>query len=149
MNFCHALSCSLYAVFTRLLVASLLIPVLAAMLALTTPIGTGEGVHQNDLLHPIFPHVHLIDGRIVSDQHVVSRPTRKTDASLAHPPRGPALGAGGGADDGGLGLGLVPTVPVQDVAVPSLPAVRLRVDPNARPAEFRDAPEDPPPDVFA
>src|SRR5579864_8627041 len=94
---------ALYAVFTRLLVASLLVPVLAAMLALTTPVGTGEGVHQNDLLHPIFAHVHLIDGRIVSDQHILSRPTHKADTTLAERPRGPALGAGGGADDGGLG----------------------------------------------
>jgi hypothetical protein len=40
---------------------------LATLLMLTTPVGVGQGVHAGMLLDPVIPHVHLLDGRVVTD----------------------------------------------------------------------------------
>ena len=40
--------------------------VLAVLLIGTTPIGTGVGAHQFDLVHPLFTHVHIVNGRVLS-----------------------------------------------------------------------------------
>src|SRR5438045_6357708 len=42
--------------------------VLVLLLASTTPVGTGSGAHQFDLLHPLFSHVHVVDGRVVTHE---------------------------------------------------------------------------------
>jgi hypothetical protein len=39
---------------------------LAVLLVGTTPVGTGVGIHQFDLVHPLFAHVHLVNGRVVT-----------------------------------------------------------------------------------
>ena len=124
-----------------------LVVVLAALLVLTTPIGTGQGVHQSELLHPLLPHVHLVGGRLVTHDQL------EAGQAVAWPtPRsrnGPALGAGSAADAAGLGLAISPTVPDTGVAVALLSVTRLRQPTVAPPTEFRDPPEDPPPDRLA
>jgi hypothetical protein len=116
------------------------------LLAVTTPIGTGEGVHQDELLHPVFPHTHLVAGRIVSDGHLGAA----RSATLASPPvRGPAFGAGNGADAAGLGLAIGPALPIIEWALGTAVVIGLPPIDTTPPVEFRDTPEDPPPDVFA
>ena len=134
----------------RVLAASLFAPVLAMMLVLTTPVGTGGGVHENELLHPVFGHVHLIDGRIVSDQQLAAA----LKAAALHRMndgfrQGPALGAGTGPDAAGFGLGLVPALPVPGLVLAALVEGRLLVSATVVAREFRDAPEDPPPHISA
>jgi len=128
----------------RALSGSFLVVVLASMLVLTTPVGTGEGVHQDNLLHPVFPHLHFVDGRSVAhDASPVSQPT------VSRRPGGLAIGAGSGPEAAGLGLALVPTVPMHEFSLPRWVVGRLTVsDPTLR-RLFLDAPPDPPPDLMA
>src|SRR5215831_3445334 len=39
---------------------------LAGHLMLSTPVGAGQGVHANMLLDLVLPHMHLLDGRVVT-----------------------------------------------------------------------------------
>ena len=50
----------------RSLPRMVLILVLGGLLVVTTPVGTGQGIHQSELLHPLLPHLHLVAGRLVS-----------------------------------------------------------------------------------
>ena len=122
----------------RLLLGTFVPPLLVALLVVTTPVGTGSSVHQADLLHPLLPHLHLINGKVVTHQAAGENTGTQTTA-------GPAIGGGAGSDAASAGLGLSPTVP-------SLPqAVLLAVTrthsagdlaiPNGR----EEAPPDPPP----
>ena len=99
----------------RLLPGYLIAFVLATLLASTTPTGTGAGVHQFDLLHPLFSHVHMINGRIVTheqmDQTAFSAPTP------ARLPGTTAFSANQGSSAGDGGLGVSPTVPGQAVEI--------------------------------
>jgi len=99
----------------RLLPGYLIAFVLAILLASTTPTGTGAGVHQFDLLHPLFSHVHLINGRIVTheqmDQAAFSAPTPTPSPGTT------AFAANPGSATGDGGLGVSPTVPGQTVAI--------------------------------
>jgi len=102
----------------RSLIGQLVVQLLAALLVLTTPIGTGEGPHQSELLHPVLPHVHTINGQIVSDrqlraERVAAEPLR----AATEPTGGTALGAGTGAEAAGLGIALGPTMPAIDDAL--------------------------------
>jgi hypothetical protein len=136
-------------VLVRLLAGHLLVPILAALLALTTPVGTGQGVHANELLHPLWAHVHLVDGRIVSDKQLAATWAAATpDGVTSQPHGGPALGAGNGADALGLGIGLGPTLPILGLSLPGAPEGRLPLSDNTVPTEFRDSPPDPPPNPF-
>jgi hypothetical protein len=129
-------------VLMRSLAGQLLVPVLATLLVLTTPVGTGQGVHEHELLHPLLPHIHLIDGRIVSDEQMAAARSSAT-------PNGPAFGAGSGADAPGLGTAMAPTLPVIGLILLAAPDGRLAASESAVPVEFRDAPEEPPPNPFA
>jgi hypothetical protein len=119
---------------------------IAALLLLTTPVGTGQGIHAGVLLHPVLPHVHLLDGRIVSDDQLAAA---SSDATQRSPTNGPALGAGSGADAAGLGIGLGPTLPDGLTAIVALQATRLSAMNGVAPTEFRDIPPDPPPNLPA
>jgi hypothetical protein len=123
---------------------------LAALLLLSTPAGTGQGPHANVLLHPVLPHVHLLDGRMVTDEQLVAAMSaRRADALQLPPPGGTALGGGGGADAAGLGLALGPTLPDAVLSLAALAVSNLAPTEAAAPTEFRDAPQDPPPDPRA
>jgi hypothetical protein len=67
---------------------------LALLLTGTTPFGMGAGVHKNQLLDPIFPHIHLRDGRIVPITASSSTPTTDRPVSSEQVPTGPAFGSG-------------------------------------------------------
>jgi hypothetical protein len=134
----------------RSLTGQLVAPMLATLLVLTTPVGTGQGIHENELLHPVFGHVHLIDGQIVSDEQLTAaRAASNPDGVTSRPIRGPALGSGSAADASGLGVAIGPTLPMIGVLIASPLEGRLLVSEGAAPTEFRDPPQDPPPDLFA
>jgi hypothetical protein len=117
--------------------------VLAMLLAGTTPTGTGAGVHQFDLLHPLFSHVHLINGRIVSHEQMERSST--SAPQVAPRPGTTALGAGQAAAAADGGLGVSPTVPGQAVLVIwDQPTRRVHLE-TARPHSVEEAPPDPPP----
>jgi hypothetical protein len=132
----------------RSLAIQLVVPLLATLLVLTTPVGTGQGVHANELLHPVLPHVHLMGGRIVSDEEVTTA-RAAADSVTTQPTSGPALGAGNGADAAGVGLTLGPAPLLVDVSLTMSVQGRLPVLWSAAPTEFRDPPQDPPPDQLA
>jgi hypothetical protein len=111
--------------------------VLATLLVLTTPVGAGQGVHQGELLHPILPHLHFINGRLV--MHDAGGATETVVQT------GPALGAGVFGDAAGLGSAISPTVPRPAILLPIYSFTRLGVLRTVLPREFLEIPPDPPP----
>src|SRR5436309_1608917 len=75
---------------------------LTVLLAATTPVGTGAGAHQMDLLHPLFAHVHLLNGHVVTHEELA----RAVPSPAARSTPGPAFGSAsaGAGPDGGLGI---------------------------------------------
>jgi hypothetical protein len=121
-----------------LLLGTFVSPLLVALLVVTTPMGTGDSVHQNDLLHPLLPHVHLINGKVVTHQASGENADAQTTA-------GPAIGGGAGSDAASEGLGLSPTVPTLPEAVlVATPGRRIAVE-QSIPGGRVEAPPDPPP----
>ena len=114
--------------------------ILTLLLASTTPVGTGAGVHQFDLLHPVFSHMHLINGRLVTHEQLAAEM-----AAPAAPLPGVALGSGGGAgaDEGGIGVSPTLPNPVPFVA-PSAATEWTHADLRT-PVGRREAPPVPPP----
>jgi hypothetical protein len=92
--------------------ATLVAFLLLLMLAATTPTGTGSGVHASLLLHPIFSHLHLIDGRIVPHEQVAA-PVNQLPLTTS----GPAIGGGAGASAIADGLALSPALPWQEPVI--------------------------------
>jgi hypothetical protein len=111
---------------------------LVLLMVLTTPVGTGDGVHQADLLHPLVPHVHLVNGHLVTHDAEAAAADGQT--------RGPAFGAGAGADGAVAGLALSPTV-ADGWPEPllSLPGARVALDVHVPGGRVADPPEPPPP----
>jgi hypothetical protein len=114
------------------LVAVLTIYVLGLLLAATSPIGTGQGVHRDQLLDPIFPHVHPDAPR--------------SSAAAMNAGWGPALGAGSGADSAAAGAALAPPLPDRSDVLRLPFGSRLVSSSAALPASYVEAPPDPPPD---
>jgi hypothetical protein len=114
--------------------------VLGVLLATTTPVGTGAGVHQFDLLHPIFGHVHLVNGRILTHQQLAQQ-SRATEP--ARP--GVNLGSDPGASPMDGGPGVSPSLPSPELLLAALiPDESLLSEPL--PLRGREvAPPDPPP----
>jgi hypothetical protein len=124
----------------RVLVTPLLSPLLVLLLMVTTPVGTGSGVHQGDLLHPLLPHVHLVNGKIVAHDQSLEQVQQEP---VAH--AGPAIGAGAGAEPIEVGLALSPTLPLATLAIAAAdPDWRVVFDLTA-PRGRVDTPPDPPP----
>ena len=122
------------------LAGSLLGLLLALLLVSTTPVGTGSGTHEFDLLHPLFTHVHIVNGRVLTHEQMQAQPT-----SSSPPTHGPAFGAGGGGSSDTVGPGLSPTLPQQTIALfPVLPAAWPPLDVLLPPGR-EEAPPDPPP----
>lgn len=112
---------------------------LGVLLATTTPVGTGAGVHQFDLLHPLFSHVHLINGRLVTHEELA----REAKAQPVSP--GVNLGAADGASAVDGGIGLSPSLPTDRLYGAALtPFFALRSERPA-PRGRTEAPPDPPP----
>jgi hypothetical protein len=114
--------------------------VLVLLLAATTPVGTGAGVHQLDMLHPLFSHVHVLNGRVVSHEQMAFEAIGATS-----PPAGVAVGAGGGAGTDDLGVGVSPTLPLAATPLAWVSPARwepIDLDP---PAGREEPPPDPPP----
>jgi hypothetical protein len=122
---------------------SLIAFVLVVLLASTTPVGTGSGAHQFDLLHPLFSHVHVVNGRVVTHEEQLA------EQSSGHTGRGPSSAPSFGAGSGGAavdaGIGLTPTVPTDDVApVWNLATLGSSTELHI-PRGRKEAPPDPPP----
>ncbi len=115
--------------------------VLTLLLASTTPVGTGAGVHQFDLLHPLFNHMHLINGRLVTHEQMDAAMA----AATAAPPPGVAFGAGGGAGSDEGGVGLSPTLPTPEPFGTWTIASGWHFLDIRTPTGRQEAPPDPPP----
>ncbi len=124
----------------RLLPGFSLPVVLALLLIGTTPTGTGAGLHQFDLVHPLISNVHIVNGRVLTHDQVPPPATTTTSSP------GPAFGAGSGANQSSIGLGVSPVLPVQAVGVVSgLRSPRLAMTLRAPAGRMQETPPDPPP----
>jgi len=116
---------------------------LIVLLASTTPVGTGSGVHQFDLLHPLFSHVHVVNGRVVTHEQQLA----DTSTGIGERPAtsAPAFGAASGGASGDAGIGLTPTVPAHNVVqIWNLPTIGISTQLHV-PRGRKEAPPDPPP----
>jgi hypothetical protein len=122
---------------------ALIASVLVVLLATTTPVGTGGGLHQLDLLHPLFSHVHLVNGRVLTHEQLA----QENASAAAEQPgvAGPAIGAGSGASSDAAGVGLSPTLPGLTLALPRGIAWPRSTEAATIPAGRTEAPPDPPP----
>ena len=127
-----------------LLADHLVVFVLALLLVGTTPIGTGAGVHQFDLVHPRFSHTHVLNGRVVSHEQLAQasalppRATRPTGEGLA-------IGSGTSGDPLDSGAAWSPTVPFQVTSLVLEPLWAWPTVELTLPAGRFEAPPDPPP----
>ncbi len=114
-------------------------PLLALLLIVLTPIGTGQGAHRDQLLDPLFPHVHLDNGLATSA-------LRNPQRVFEYRGQGPVLGAGAGADSASLSLGLTPPLPGA-LGLTLVGDSEWRVMPSVEPPPeaLAEPPPDPPP----
>src|ERR671932_549648 len=75
----------------RSLAGVLLIYALSVLLASSSPVGTGQGVHQFQLVDEVLPHVHIVNGQRIEVGGA------QPDHTTSSPQAGPALGAAAGA----------------------------------------------------
>jgi hypothetical protein len=138
-------------VLLRSTVSQLVGVLLVTLLWFTTPVGTGQGVHSGMLLHPVLPHVHLLDGVMVTDEQLAAaRAFASAERVPQAPMSGVAVGAGSGADAASLGIALGPTVPATALSVFDFDVGRLAAPTDTTlPTEFRDPPQEPPPNPIA
>jgi len=115
--------------------------VLTLLLAVTTPVGTGAGVHQFDLLHPLFSHLHLVNGRLMTHEQMAAELAAPT-TPVVHDV---AFGAGGGAGSDDAGVGVSPPVPLQAPLVMRVFVAHWDFGDVAAPMGREEAPPDPPP----
>jgi hypothetical protein len=109
----------------------LVVYVEVVVLALTSPIASGHGPHRDQLLDPIFPHVHL-DAPLPP----VSSPTIAVHS--------PVWGADAGGDAAGYGEALTPRAS-SPPRLPGPPPRRLVPIEAGSPGTRQDPPPDPPP----
>jgi hypothetical protein len=114
--------------------------ILTLLLAGTTPVGTGAGVHQFDLLHPVFSHTHVINGRVFTHEQLAAEM-----ATPAAPLPGVSFGAGGGAGSDESGIGVSPTLPNALSVVTRPVATGWTLADLQTPVGRRESPPDPPP----
>jgi hypothetical protein len=119
--------------------AALLAFLLLLMLSVTTPTGTGDGVHSAVLLHPLFSHIHVVNGRIIVHQQF------DNSAPSAPSSSGPSIGAEAGAS-AAVGLAMIsPTLPFQDLRIQTSEMMRWPAYDALPPRGLVIAPPDPPP----
>ena len=90
-------------------------PILVMLLVVLTPVGTGQGAHRDQLLDPLFPHIHLAGG-LTTTQSVAMQAAQRVFGPEQH---GPAFGAGAGAALSALSPGLTPPLPFWVAPSPS------------------------------
>jgi hypothetical protein len=123
----------------RLLPGFSFVFVLALLLIGTTPTGTGAGIHQFDLVHPLFAHVHIVNGYVVTHDQM-----QQGGASPSRTSPGPALGSG--AADGSTALGISPILPTQALGLISeLGQPRVTLTLRLPAGRLQDRPPHPPP----
>jgi hypothetical protein len=61
--------------------AAALSPILACLLMMLTPIGTGRGVHHGQLLDLVFPHRHFSNGLVLQQR---ATPRYRTQTGRSH-----------------------------------------------------------------
>src|ERR1700731_3794588 len=93
----------------------LLSPILSLLLVVLSPIGTGQGAHRDQLLDPLFPHVHFGTGP-TSIQTAALQTYQRLFGSRQ--PDRPAVGAGAGAATSAFGVGITPPVPSGAASMP-------------------------------
>ncbi|MDQ6674674.1 MAG: hypothetical protein M3069_28720 [Chloroflexota bacterium] len=117
-------------------------PLLALLLVLLTPVGTRQGGHRDQLLDPIFPHVHFAGERTSAQSAAPKAAQRGFEAHQ----QGPVFGAGAGASSAFPSLGLTPPLPRWSVVLPSGGVWRSIVRLGALPrGTLTEPPPDPPP----
>jgi hypothetical protein len=117
-------------------------PVLVLLLVVLTPVGTGQGTHRDQLLDPLFPHIHFAGGLTAPQSAAMKLAQRIFNGEQ----QGPAFGAGAGAAASALSPGLMPPVPAR-IALAALVTEAWAVLPqDAQPSgASADPPPDPPP----
>jgi hypothetical protein len=118
----------------RSLAGVLLIYVLSGLLASTSPIGAGRGVHQFQLVDELLPHIHLVNGQRV--EIGASQPDTTSNT--------PAFGAEAGAS-AGLVAGVLLTPTTVPLTVNRLQGERLSAEDAPLPPGRAEAPPVPPP----
>ena len=121
-----------------------LVFVLVVLLVSTTPMGTGTGVHAFDLVHPLFSHIHVVGGRVMTHEQIAQERANAAADKTTLP--GPALGAGSNLPTAD-GLGLTSTA-LDDQPIEALLAGLTSAPPLMDvdvPAGREVAPPDPPP----
>ena len=118
-----------------------LVLLLALVLIGTTPMGTGAGVHQFELLHPLFSHVHVVNGRVLTHEQLQRGAPVGQRVST-----GPAMGAASGSNvaDGDLGP-LSSDQPIETFDALLMWNMRGADRLEPAPSDRREAPPDPPP----
>jgi hypothetical protein len=118
-----------------------LVLLLALLLVGTTPMGTGTGIHQFDLVHPLFSHVHVVNGRVLTHEQLQRR-----ESSAPRVSPGPTLGAASGSNAADVDLGVVSTdQPIQTLGWFMMWDTRRTEWLDRLPLDRREAPPDPPP----
>jgi len=122
-----------------------LVLLLALLLIGTTPMGTGVGVHQFDLVHPLFAHVHVVNGRVLTHEQM-----QRGESAARRASSGPTLGAAGGSNAADVDLGVVSTDrPIESLAGALIWAAQRAQWHDELPLDRREAPPDPPPTFTA
>src|SRR5438105_6438091 len=122
----------------RSLLATFVALLLPVMLAVTTPTGAGQGVHAGQLLHPLFTHTHLVNGRVVSHDAVQLQ-------GLPSRPFGVRVAAGTGLEPAGDGLVVSPALPSLEMPVAVGDEAHAALLEGRLVARLNEAPPDPPP----
>jgi hypothetical protein len=118
----------------RSLASVLLIYVLSGLLASTSPIGSGRGVHQFQLVDELLPHIHLVNGQRVEVGATQSDTTSNS----------PAFGAEAGAS-AALVPGVLLTPTIVPLTVSRVQGERLSAEDAPLPPGRAEAPPVPPP----
>jgi hypothetical protein len=117
-------------------------PMLVLLLVVLTPVGTGQGAHRDQLLDPLFPHIHLAGGLTTTQSAAMKVAQRVFNAEQ----QGPAFGAGAGAALAAISPGLTPPVPARATLAPSGTFAWTVVPFDALPpGALAEPPPDPPP----
>jgi hypothetical protein len=118
----------------RSLAGVLLTYAVSLLLASTSPVGAGQGVHQFQLVDELLPHVHLVNGKPVEIS--ATQPATSTT--------GPALGAEAGAS-ASLFAGVLLTPDIVPLMVSRPQGERLSAEDAPLPPGRAETPPVPPP----